>query len=330
MTLERRKVAAAFATQPVAASAANAMLPRGNAVDAVCAGAFAAAAESPGVLFGPVHLLVAGPGLGLRAIDGRLAQPGAGVPRPRGFVSEKEVPAAARFAVPAMPAALATALTMFGSATLRRAMGPALDVARAANPGRFALLDAISKRGAFALAEDRFLGALVAAAGALAGGIFSKEDLGALKIDVAATAQHDGWAGAPFFDPEAEGGERCHVVCAADGRGIVAALGYELEEEGLAIDELGIVAPLRGLPVMRGERRTSPGTILPAPSSIALLGKGEGALGLGAQPRAASRLAAAMADHARGAPLDQVLRARAPSAAALRSPRGASGYSFTP
>ncbi len=326
----RTSRAAAFATEPVAATAANAMLPRGNAVDAVCAGAFAAAAASAGVLFGPVHLLVAGPGLGMRAVDGRLAQPGVGVPRPRGYLSKEEVAAAARFAVPAMPATLATALTMFGSVALRKAMTPALEIAKESSRARFALLDAISKRGAFALAEETFLSAITALAGPLAGGIFSKEDLAALQIDVRAATKHEGWASAPFFDAEAAGGERSRVVCAADGRGIVAVLGYEVDDEGIAIDELGIVAPRRAAPVMRGERRVAPGTALPAVSTIALLAKGEGALGLAAQARAASRLEAAMAEHAAGSPLETVLRDRAPSAAALRSERGARGYSFTP
>lgn len=323
--------AAAFATDATAAAAANAMLPRGNAVDAVCAGVLAASAVLPGVLFGPVQLLITGPGLGMRAVDGRLRQPGLGAARPRGFLDAKSVTAAARLAVPSLPGTIAMALTMFGTVTLRKAMGPALDLH--VSKRRRALLAALGREGVGALARSPWVDGLLEVAGPLAGGIFTAEDLGALRPGVSpCTLHHNGeveWATLPFFDAAARGGQRTRIVCAADGRGVVAALGYEVEEDGIAIEALDLVAPPRAIPVMRGERRTSPNTPLECVSSIALIGK-ESAVGVAGQAHAASRLAKAIAEHAKGTPLETALQTRAPSAAAIRGERGVRGYSFTP
>src|SRR5580658_713944 len=92
--------AAACASESHVLDAARAALVRGHAVDAVVAGVFAAAARSPSVLLGPVQLLVGGAGTGLHAVDGRVQQPGKGLPRPRGFAPGEDVPRAARAGVP--------------------------------------------------------------------------------------------------------------------------------------------------------------------------------------------------------------------------------------
>ena len=68
--------AAATATDVEVAKVAASMLPRGNAMDAVVAGVFAAAALDPSVLLGHVQFLVGGAGAGLRAVDGRARQTG--------------------------------------------------------------------------------------------------------------------------------------------------------------------------------------------------------------------------------------------------------------
>ena len=88
-----RRRAAAGSESHVAQAARDA-LARGNAVDAVVAGVLMAAAESPGVLLGPVQLLAGGAGAGLIAIDGRVRQPGMGAPRPRGFLATEPIPEA--------------------------------------------------------------------------------------------------------------------------------------------------------------------------------------------------------------------------------------------
>ena len=95
-----RKQRAVACPSPDIDAAAEEVLRKGNAVDAAIAAVFAAAALSPGVLLGPVQLLVGGGGAGLRAFDGRVRQPGIGAPRPRGFTSDEEIPSSARIGVP--------------------------------------------------------------------------------------------------------------------------------------------------------------------------------------------------------------------------------------
>src|SRR5580693_5893890 len=102
--MSRRHQALATASEGSAAEAASAMLVKGNAVDAVVAGVFAAAGAGASVLLGPVQIVFGGAGLGLRAVDGRVRQPGKGAPRPRGFTPEQTVAPAARVGVPALPA----------------------------------------------------------------------------------------------------------------------------------------------------------------------------------------------------------------------------------
>ena len=85
------------------------LLAGGSAVGAVLSGFFAACRAYAGILVGPLSLLVAGVGSGVRAFDGRLRQPGLGTRRPRGFLSEGEIPAAARVAVPQSIAAAVVA-----------------------------------------------------------------------------------------------------------------------------------------------------------------------------------------------------------------------------
>src|SRR5579872_6420920 len=97
--------AAAAASEAHVAHAAREALARGNAVDAVVTGVLVAAAHAAGVLLGPVQVLVGGAGAGLVAVDGRVRQPGLGIPRPRGVVAGADIPAAARVGVPALPAA---------------------------------------------------------------------------------------------------------------------------------------------------------------------------------------------------------------------------------
>src|SRR5438270_11397807 len=101
-----RKSRAAVASSPEVEAAAEELLRKGNAVDAAVAGVFAACAMAPGVLLGPVQILIGGGGVGLRALDGRVRQPGIGAPRPRGFRDGEEVPDAARVGWPWLPGTL--------------------------------------------------------------------------------------------------------------------------------------------------------------------------------------------------------------------------------
>lgn len=272
-TVGRRRAAAG--SESHVAQAAREVLERGNAVDAVVAGVLMAAAESPGVLLGPLQFLAGGAGAGLIAIDGRVRQPGLGAPRPRGFLANEAIPDAALVGVPFLPAALVTALATLGAATLLRAAGPALAWARAHAPERAAVLEAIARRGAPALAEEGVAGELTAAAGRAARGLLTPEDLagvlpgvtrcdepslgpsGVLTVPWRARARALASEETPL---DASSGQ---VVCAADSRGLVAIACYEAPLEGVPVPALGLVAPRWAAPVLRGQPRIAPGIRAP-------------------------------------------------------------------
>lgn len=177
-----RKARAAVASTPEVESVAEEILGKGNAVDAVVAGVFAACALSPGVLLGPVQVLVGGAGAGLLAIDGRVRQPGIGAPRPRGFTSAEEIPDAARVGVPWLPAAMSVAIATMGTATFNHVLSPA--VALAKGTPRAEVLGRIASRGPRALEEGRLGGELLAAAGRPSGGLLTTDDLSSPRPEV--------------------------------------------------------------------------------------------------------------------------------------------------
>jgi hypothetical protein len=268
----RRRAAAA--SESHVAQAAREVLARGNAMDAVVAGVLMAAAESPGVLLGPVQLLAGGSGAGLLAFDGRVRQPGLGTQRPRGFLSSEEIPEAARVGVPALPAALATALASLGAFTMLRAAGPALAWAKSRSSERAQLLDAIARRGAPVLGEDAVTSELTAAAGRAARGLLTPEDLAAVRPAVIRCDERAlGPSGAltvPWRGP-AENASFTHVVAAIDGRGLAVVACYEVAVDGgVAVPALGLHAPRSAEPVLRGQTRVAPGEPRIAAAPIAL------------------------------------------------------------
>ena len=163
------------------ASIGSALLSRGNAVDAVVGGVFAASGLHPSVLLGPVQLLIGGAGAGFRAIDGRPRQPGLGNPRPRGFLPSEPIPGAARVGVPALPAALLAAVTTYGKLSVAASVGPGLELARGKSKLRAVVLERLAQRGPAALAEAVLADELTACAGRLAGGLLSVRDLDELR-----------------------------------------------------------------------------------------------------------------------------------------------------
>jgi gamma-glutamyltranspeptidase/glutathione hydrolase len=266
----RRRAAAA--SEHDVAEAARDVLARGNAVDAVVAGVLMAAAESPGVLLGPVQLLAGGAGAGLIAIDGRVRQPGLGAPRPRGFLATEPVPDAARIGVPVLPASLATAVASLGAGTLLRAAGPALARAKARSPERAGVLEAVARRGAPALVEERVAAELLAAGGRVARGLLTPDDLSDAMPAVARCEERTLGPSGILTVPwrEAVDASRAHVVAAADGKGRVAIACYEVPAEGILVPALGLVAPRAAEPVLRGKTRIAPGSVRPAAAPIAL------------------------------------------------------------
>lgn len=266
------KVAAA--SVPESASAARDLLARGNAADAVVAGVAAAAAASATVLLGPVQILIGGGGSGLLAFDGRSRQPGRGAPRPRGFLADEVIPEAARVAAPVLPATLATAIASVGSVSLRRALRPALEIARAKSPERATVLEAFSRRGAPTFVEGFVASELLAVAGRATRGLLTTDDLRSMRPKIARCHErgHDlpGVITVPWFADSDCDASCTQVVAAMDARGMAAVACYEAPHEGVEIRALGLVAPKSAAPVLRGKTRVAPGAPRPSAAPIAL------------------------------------------------------------
>ena len=312
MTL--RKSRAAVASSPEVEVAAEELLRKGNAVDAVVAGVFAACALFPGVLLGPVQILLGGGGLGLRALDGRIRQPGIGAPRPRGFRDGEEVPEAARVGVPWLPATLSVAVATAGTATFAQVLAPALALAKGSP--RHDVLSKIASRGPRAV-EERPLGAeLLVLAGRTSGGLLTSDDLSSQRPEVHPASRHvlggassargprarDRNTKAASLEPESEARTRfvyelpwsndegglpiapaglvevatTRAVCAVDRFGAFAIACWDEGSSGLQIPELGLRAPFFATPVLRGETRVRPGDARPAAAPIALVGTDSG------------------------------------------------------
>jgi hypothetical protein len=261
---------AAAGSEAHVAQAARDAVEHGNAVDAVVIAVLVAAAESPTVLLGPVQLLVGGAGAGLRAIDGRVRQPGLGVPRPRGVVAGGAVGLPARVGVPNLPAALAIALASLGSISMSKAAGPAVERARARSVEREATLRALARRGAAAMTDDAIGDELTAVAGRAAGGAVTRDDLAAVRPTVVTCEEPGGEGIVRVPWGTAGSGSTTHVVAAADGRGLVAIACYEAPLDGVPVPHLGLIAPAFASPVMRGEARLRPGEPCPSAAPIAL------------------------------------------------------------
>jgi gamma-glutamyltranspeptidase/glutathione hydrolase len=270
----------AVSNDPVAARAARDLLTAGaSAVGAVLGGFFAAAGAHAGVLLGPLTVLVGGIGVGARAFDGRLCQPGLGARRPRGLTASDKVPDEARIAVPTSVPAAAVALAYQGGQSLATIVKPGIALAeRGGAEARASVLKRVRASGAAAFGEQSFVRALLRAAGPSQGGLLSPADFHPpSEIDREAVTRGHGsgklieapWAADPA------GAETAHLgaggaVCAIDVRGVFAAVAFRRFIDGFPIEELELDAPLLGVPVLRGVARVAPGTRLPAPAPVAI------------------------------------------------------------
>jgi len=280
-----RKSRAAVASSPEVEAAAEELFRRGNAVDAAVAGVFAACALALGVLLGPVQILIGGGGVGLRALDGRVRQPGIGAPRPRGFQGDEEVPDAAKVGVPWLPATLSVAVATAGTATFAQVLAPALALAKGSP--RHEVLAKIAARGPRAV-EERPLGAeLLALCGRPAGGLLTSDDLSSQRPEVLAASRRsvDGaarvtvalpWANDDGGMPAPPAGQvvvaTARAVACVDRFGAFAIACWDEGIDGLTIADLGLRAPFFAEPVMRGATRVRPGDARPAAAPIALVG----------------------------------------------------------
>ena len=309
-----RKSRAAVASSPEVEAAAEELLRKGNAVDAAVAGVFAACALSPGVLLGPIQILIGGGGVGLRALDGRVRQPGIGAPRPRGFQSDEEVPDAAKVGVPWLPATLSVAVATAGTATFAQVLAPALALAKGSP--RHEVLAKIAARGPRAVEERPLGGELLALCGRPAGGLLTSDDLSSQRPEVHPASRHvlggssggraargsssrksassaadatDGgarviielpWANDDGGMPVPPAGRvevaTTRAVACVDRFGAFAVACWDEGIDGLTIAELGLRAPFFAEPVLRGATRVRPGDARPAAAPVALVGRDAG------------------------------------------------------
>jgi hypothetical protein len=240
-----------------------------TAIDAVIAGYFAAAGAYPGVLLGPVTLLVGGTGSGERAFDGRMRQPGKNAKRPRGTLPGEEPPLAARVGAPSSVPALAVALGYGAQSSLSRLVQSGVALARERGAERrAAVLSRVGEVGALAFSEPEVSRALVRAFGAPSGGALTQADFArpegldtpAVRSGSRLSAPWAGEATAPFV--------RGTVVTAVDVNGLFVAAAFDAQPEAAYVEELELSAPLLATPTMRGVARATPAAPIPAPAPL--------------------------------------------------------------
>lgn len=264
-------IAAETATQVFLAEPGDAPA---TAIDAVLAGVLALAAQYPAVLLSAGTILLGGTGEGLLAVDGRARQPGLEAPRPRGFQDPSAVPDAAKIAAPLLPAALM--LAHAGRGTRTRTAMARLALASAAgklDDARTESLRAFGREGGSILRAGPIREALLAAAARSVGGTLTREDLDALRADVARARtvqiEQREWALSPFdtSDNTRADGELA-VVAACDTHGALAIASVLIPTFTVALPEVGLAAPLLARPVLRGVPREPTGAPLPLPAAI--------------------------------------------------------------
>lgn len=179
----------AVGNQPIAVQAAQEfLLSGGSAVGAVLSGFFAACGAHAGILLGPLSILIAGIGSGVRVFDGRLRQPGLGTKRPRGFLNEHEIPPAARVAVPQFIAAAVVAQAYDGGGPITEVLKRGIRQARqVGSEARAEVLQSIRGQGAKAMSSPSVARPLLHIAGISEGGLLTSADLAAVSdLDFAA------------------------------------------------------------------------------------------------------------------------------------------------
>jgi|GEM_PF-1031940 len=256
-----------LASSPVALEGAEEGLSgNGSALQAVLTGFFVAAGADPGVLFSPLSILVGGLGSGVFAYDGRCRQPGREAKRPRGFLTEDQVPATALAAIPGSVAAAAIACAFQTGTTLLSCVRPGVASAKAFGAkGRAHLLEKAASLGATALQDNTVKRAFTTQFGVVEQGAVTVTDMIAADGLQARSAREGDahvlpWeASNPEDSPLGEG----HSIVAVDARGLFAAVTYSSLPVGLVLEPFEVTVPSLSVPVMRGVSRVTPGEALP-------------------------------------------------------------------
>jgi len=281
---------AARARDPVAEEAARrARVAGGNAVDMVLAGLLAGATRAcESSLLGGGGLLVVGPGVGQHFIDGRARAPGL---KARRRVRKPEVaPAHWSAAVPGLLPAVLAAQTRFGELTLQQLVQVSASVlkddgADGPTKARMKFLDRFARIGVDAFAREGVWRAVMDAAGPVAEGLFTDDDLAAvaapvLDLPACTDGEHDAFTpprgrpyGAHAPDPLPE--IAIESLVAADMHGVTAAACWCVPRTAVALETpyaLGLAALLPE--ARKGVARYSPGMRLPLPLPLAILRTG--------------------------------------------------------
>ncbi len=268
-----RNPSAAIASDGRMSDLANAVLQKGgSAADACIAAWFAAAAVFPAALLGPVHMIVAGPGVGLHSYDGSVVQPGRSVPRPRGYQKHEAVPDAARIGAPSSVAAIAAAHAQDGRMSLSESATAAARMAQSEDASlRSALIRRIASVGPLAMREPAFSRPLLDVAGRSQGGNLTIEDLEQAAAGVGRPIEHLGLLLLPRETQSSAPVElQSLIACVCDGGGVLGVIHIGIDPSAIVIDQLQVAAPRLAVPVMRGVPRITPGKPVPAPAPIAI------------------------------------------------------------
>ncbi len=278
------------ARDPVTEEAARrARVEGGNAVDMVLAGLLAGATRAgEAALLGGGGLLVVGPGVGHHFIDGRPRAPGL---RARRRLRKPEVvPDHWTAAVPGLLPAVIAAQTRFGELTLQQLVQVSAgalrdDGADPATRARMKFLDRFARIGVDAFAREGIWRAVMDAAGPVAEGLFTDDDLVAVAAPVVplpacTDGEHEAFTpprgrlhGPQSPDPLPE--HPMEGVVAADMHGVTAAACWCVPPTAATLDTPYALGLASILPAPRkGVARYSPGSRLPLALPLAVLRTG--------------------------------------------------------
>lgn len=271
------------ASDDVALEAAEEAVTNGHSPLGVAVASFLAlAGHYPGVLWGPLGVLVHGLGVS-RCFDGRLRQPGVGVKRPRGYTNGETIPGAALIPAAQVVPALFVALSYDDERRYSELFKPGLAAAKKVGASkRAALLTRIKELGARAFMDPALHRPLLHAGAASEGGLLGAKDFEppvSIDLPTEQAPIGDGEFQVTFpwqAGAEPPSGIEPGYIAALDRRGVGVLLRYERALFGETVEELELMLPHAASPVRRGVTRVRPGEPLPFSWSGHIVGTGEG------------------------------------------------------